>query len=142
MDTFFVGFGVVLRPTLFFWHHGARLHHFKINIYFLLNKNNLFSPWIFHFNLKYGWNCQIWMNKCMNLIEKCFLVYKMDGWINKMLHKILSDHHPRTFSKTKKGLLETLLGPIGQHTLQIRNKFILCSKNVSSIALPISHICL
>jgi len=46
--------------------------------------------------------------KCMNLIENCFLVQKMDVWRNKMLHQILSDCHPGTFSKTKqKGWLES-----------------------------------
>jgi len=38
----------------------------------------------------------------MNLIEKCLLVQKMMYEDKKLLHQILSDRHPGTFSKTKK----------------------------------------
>jgi len=34
----------MVRSTPFFWHHGAKLHHSKINVYFSPNKSNLFSP--------------------------------------------------------------------------------------------------
>jgi len=42
----------------------------------------------------------------MNLIEKCFMVQKMDVRGKKMLHQILRDPHPSTFSKTKKKRLK------------------------------------
>jgi len=32
------------KQTFFFGHHVAKLHHFKRNVYFLPNKNNLFLP--------------------------------------------------------------------------------------------------
>jgi len=38
----------------------------------------------------------------MNMIEKCFLIQKMDGCRNAMLHQISGDHHLGTFLKTKK----------------------------------------
>jgi len=40
--------------------------------------------------------------KCMNMMKKCFLVQKMDECGNAMIHQILSDRHPGTFSKSKK----------------------------------------
>jgi len=47
------------------------LHHFKINFYISPKiTSNLFSPQISHFYLKCGWSCQVWMKKCMNMIEK------------------------------------------------------------------------
>jgi len=91
-----------VRSCPFVWHYGARLHHFKLNFSFSPDKSNLFSPENVHFCSEYGWNRQIWMKKCMNMIEKCFMVHKMDGWRNIKLHQISSDRHFGTFSKTKK----------------------------------------
>jgi len=42
------------------------------------------------------------MKKCINMMKKCFLFQKMDECRNAMLHQILSDRHPDTFSKSKK----------------------------------------
>jgi len=39
--------------------------------------------------------------KCMNVIEKCFLVQEMDECRNTMLHQILNGHLG-TFSESKK----------------------------------------
>jgi len=48
----------------------------------------------------------------MNMIEKCFLVQKMDRCRNTMLHQVISDCHPSTFSKNQqKGLAHNLLFP-------------------------------
>jgi len=38
----------------------------------------------------------------MNMMKKCFLILKMDECRNAMLHQILSDRHPGTFSESKK----------------------------------------
>jgi len=42
------------------------------------------------------------MKKYMNMIEKCFLVQKMDECRNIMLHQILSDRHVGSLSNSKK----------------------------------------
>jgi len=48
----------------------------------------------------------------MNVIEKCFLVQKMDGCRDTMFHQILGDHHLKgTSSKTKKGLVDNSSHP-------------------------------
>jgi len=42
------------------------------------------------------------LKKYMHMTEKCFLVQKIDKCRNGILHQILSDHHPGSFSGRKK----------------------------------------
>ena len=56
----------------------------------LLNENNLF-----HQKISISSSCQTWIEKCMNIIEKCFFFQKVDECRNAMLHQTFSDRHPR-----------------------------------------------
>jgi len=83
-------------PTLFFWHDGTKLHHFKINLYFCYIK-------LVFFFKKVPFLLKMWM-KSPNSNEKVheynkeynwkniFWVQKMGEYRNIVLYQILNDH--------------------------------------------------